>query len=37
MRISPQLSLEVVKFIFPFKDPAMLEFMLTALRRAGLK
>ncbi|MBI3798404.1 MAG: adenylate/guanylate cyclase domain-containing protein [Deltaproteobacteria bacterium] len=37
MRINPQLSLEVVKFIFPFKDPAMLEFMLTALRKAGLK
>jgi adenylate cyclase len=36
-RLNPQLSLEVVKLLFPFKDPAALEFMLAALHKAGLK
>ncbi len=36
MRLEPGASLEAVKVIFPFKDPAMLELMLAALRKAGL-
>jgi tetratricopeptide (TPR) repeat protein len=37
MRLNPQFSLEVVKQIYPFKDPAMLEHVLAVLRKAGLK
>ena len=36
-RISPHYSLEVVRETVPFKDRAMLEGALEALRRAGLK
>jgi adenylate cyclase len=37
IRLNPQISLEVVRQIFPFKDPAMLERVIAALRKAGLK
>jgi len=36
-RISPTFSLEGVRRVMPFKDPAALERYLTALRKAGLK
>jgi len=37
LRINPQFSLEVHKQRAPFKDPAMLEHHIAALREAGLK
>jgi adenylate cyclase len=37
LRINPKYSLEVWRQITPYKDPAVLERMLAALRRAGLK
>jgi tetratricopeptide (TPR) repeat protein len=37
LRLSPNYSLEVVRQITPYKNPADLERVLTALRRAGLK
>lgn len=37
LRIIPQFSLEVWKQKWPYKDPAMLERKLAALRKAGLK
>jgi tetratricopeptide (TPR) repeat protein len=36
LRLSPNASLEVFRYI-PFKDPAVLERHLAALRKAGLK
>ena len=37
LRISPAFTLDVVKQRWPFKDPADLERLLAALRKAGLK
>ncbi|HEV8714791.1 MAG TPA: tetratricopeptide repeat protein [Candidatus Binatia bacterium] len=37
LRINPKWSLEVWKQRVPYKDPAMLERVFAALRRAGLK
>jgi adenylate cyclase len=37
LRINPKWSLEVWKQRVPYKDPAMLERVFTALRKAGLK
>ena len=37
MRLSPQLSLDVLRQRLPYKDPAVLERVLTAARKAGLK
>jgi adenylate cyclase len=37
LRLNPKYSLEVLRQINPFKDPAALERMLAALRKAGLK
>jgi adenylate cyclase len=37
LRINPKYSLEVLRQITPFKDPAVLERMFAALRKAGLK
>lgn len=37
LRLSPQLSLEGWRQRLPFKDPAVLERTLAALRKAGLK
>jgi tetratricopeptide (TPR) repeat protein len=37
LRLSPNFSLEGVRQRFPLKDPAALERMLAALRKAGLK
>ncbi|MBI3757957.1 MAG: tetratricopeptide repeat protein [Deltaproteobacteria bacterium] len=37
LRISPKFSLEVWKERVPYKDPAIIEHMLVALRKAGLK
>ncbi len=37
LRINPQYSLEMAKQRFVFKDPAVLERELAALRKAGLK
>ncbi|MBI3795663.1 MAG: hypothetical protein HY268_01675 [Deltaproteobacteria bacterium] len=37
LRISPQYSLEIVKQRWPYKDPAVLEHELAALRKAGLQ
>ena len=36
LRLSPNYSLEVVK-LAPYKDPADLERVLAAMRKAGLK
>jgi adenylate cyclase len=37
LRINPNTSLELYRQNMPFKDPAMLERELAALRKAGLK
>jgi hypothetical protein len=37
LRLNPTYSLEVWRQITPFKDPAVLERVLAALRKAGLK
>src|SRR5437016_3825714 len=37
LRINPKYSLEVWRQRSPYKDPAVLERMLAALRKAGLK
>jgi adenylate cyclase len=37
LRLNPKYSLEVLRQMTPFKDPAVLERYLTALRKAGLK
>ena len=37
LRINPKYSLEVLRQSAPYKDPAVLERMLAALRKAGLK
>jgi tetratricopeptide (TPR) repeat protein len=37
MRISPNFSLEVWRQRVPYKDPAIIERHITALRKAGLK
>jgi adenylate cyclase len=37
LRINPNFSVEFFRQLLPFKDPAMLERHLAALRRAGLK
>ncbi|MGE0822343.1 MAG: adenylate/guanylate cyclase domain-containing protein [Candidatus Binatia bacterium] len=37
LRLSPNYSLEVVRQITPYKNPADLERVLTALHKAGLK
>jgi adenylate cyclase len=37
LRISPSYSLEAYRQRFPYKDPAVLERQLAALRKAGLK
>jgi adenylate cyclase len=37
LRINPKYSLEVWRQRFLYKDPAVLECMLAALRKAGLK
>src|SRR5438132_9150393 len=36
-RLNPSFSLEVWKQMAPFKDPALLERELAALRKAGVK
>jgi TolB-like protein/class 3 adenylate cyclase/Tfp pilus assembly protein PilF len=37
LRLSPNFSLEGVRRTWPYKDPAVTERMLAALRKAGLK
>jgi tetratricopeptide (TPR) repeat protein len=37
LRVNPDLSLEWLRQMAPFKDLAVLERFLTALRKAGLK
>jgi tetratricopeptide (TPR) repeat protein len=37
LRLSPSISLEVRRQRLPFKDPAVLERWIAALRKAGLK
>ena len=37
LRISPNFSLEEIRRVFVFKDPAELEQYLAAMRKAGLK
>src|SRR5262249_48804102 len=37
LRISPNFSLEVYQQRLPYKDPAVLERQIAALRKAGLK
>jgi adenylate cyclase len=37
LRLSPQLSLDALKQRLPYKDPAVLERVLNAARKAGLK
>ena len=37
LRLNPNASLESAKWNMPFKDPAVLERQLAALRKAGLK
>jgi adenylate cyclase len=37
LKISPKYSLEVWRQRAPYKDPALLERQLAALRKAGLK
>jgi len=37
LRLSPQYSLEVMQQRWPYQDPAQVERLLAALRKAGLK
>src|SRR5262249_16414923 len=37
LRLNPKYSLEVLRQINPFKDPAVNERLIAALRKAGLK
>jgi hypothetical protein len=37
LRISPSFSLRAAEQILPFRDPAVLERFLVALRKPGLK
>jgi tetratricopeptide (TPR) repeat protein len=37
LRISPNFSLEVARQTWPYKDPAVVERAIAALRKAGLK
>ena len=37
LRLNPKYSLEVLRQMSPYKDPAVLERMIAALRKAGLK
>src|SRR5713226_3157102 len=37
LRLSPQLSLDALRQRLPYKDPAVLERVLTAARKVGLK
>jgi adenylate cyclase len=37
LRLNPKYSLEVMRQMSPYKDPAVLERMIAALRKAGLK
>jgi adenylate cyclase len=37
LRLNPKYSLEVLRQMTPFKDPAVIERMVAALRKAGLK
>ena len=37
LRINPNFSLEVFRQIWPVKDPAEVERMIVALRKAGLE
>jgi len=37
LRINPQFSLEVMRQTWPYKDSAVVERHLAALRKAGLK
>lgn len=37
LRLSPNFSLEVWRQMTPFKDPAVVERIIAALRKAGMK
>ena len=36
-RLNPNVSLEIFRQVIPYKDPAVVERHLEALRKAGLK